>query len=105
LFAQLNAGGFLSRRSRLLLFSPGISTSGRLPYRARCPRRDIQHGLFHFRDRQGRIAHGHGGANEFGGHAFVYWRPDARVVRGGIVQQRRSNLCQGAFMAAVTAAD
>jgi CubicO group peptidase (beta-lactamase class C family) len=106
LFAQLNAGGFLSRRSRLLLFSPGISTSGRLPYRGPDVL-DVTYsmGLFHFRDRQGRIAHGHGGANEFGGHAFVYWRPDDELFVAALFNSGAQTFARGAFMAAVTAAD
>ena len=102
LFKQLSSGQFLSPRSRSLLFAPGIGTAGRLPFRSDDVR-DVTYGLglFHFRDQRGRLAHGHGGATELGGHAFVYWRPADQVFVAALFNSGAETFRRGAFMSAV----
>lgn len=101
LFGRLNSGRFLSPRARSLLFGPGIATAGRLPYRGVT---DVTYsmGLFHFRDRQGRMAHGHGGANDFGGHGFVSWRPEDELFVVGLFNSGGDTFNRSAFIAAAT---
>ncbi len=103
LFERFNSDSFLSPLSKSLLFGPGIGTSGRLPYRG-AGLADVTYsmGLFHFRDRQGRLAHGHGGSTEFGGHAFVYWRPDDELFVAALFNSGNETFNRGAFMNAVT---
>ena len=102
LFMRSSSGSFLSQRSRTLLFSPGVGTAGRLPYRTD-GLSDVTYsfGLFHFRDRRGRLAHAHGGASELGGHGFIYWRPGDRLFVAGLFNSGHETFGRGAFMRAI----
>jgi hypothetical protein len=67
------------------MLSPGITTQGRRPYRSE----DVQNvtygaGLFHWRDRKGRQVHFHGGANDYGSHALLFWRQEDDLFVTGL---------------------
>jgi len=73
----LTRGRLLSPASRALMFGRGVSTGGRRPVGGP----DVLEvsymaGLFHWTDRKGRHVHFHGGANEFGTNANMFWREE-----------------------------
>ena len=78
-------GGLLSATSREYMLGAGVSTGGRRPYKSE----DVQNvtyraGLFHWNDRKGRRVHFHGGANEYGAHAVMFWRQEDDLFVTGL---------------------
>lgn len=101
------AGPLLSGASRRIMLAPGLSTGGRRPYRSEDVR-DVTYGLglFHWRDGKGRLVHFHGGANDYGAHALMFWRQEDDVVIIGLFNSGMvdETFDRSAFMNAVLAA-
>jgi CubicO group peptidase (beta-lactamase class C family) len=99
-------GGLLGPEARDLLFSAGVDTGGRKPFRSA----DILSptygmGLYHWTDRAGRHVHYHGGANDFGFNSNMLWREDddvfvAALFNSGSIEE---TFDRSAFMEAVLA--
>jgi CubicO group peptidase (beta-lactamase class C family) len=99
-------GELLGPEARDLLFSSGVDTGGRRPFRSE----DIVSptygmGLYHWTDRAGRRVHYHGGANDFGFNSNMLWREDDDVFvvalfNSGSIEE---TFDRSAFMEAVLA--
>lgn len=107
LVRALTTGRLLSSPSREYLFSSGISTGGRRPYKSD----DIQNvrygpGLFHWTDRKGRRVHFHSGANSYGAHAVMFWRQEDDLFVTGLFNSGMEDetFDRSAFMNAVLTA-